>query len=49
VALAVLGWMVAIGPWTWLGEQLGAWFWVPFLAGLAVFVADSLRAWCARR
>jgi dolichyl-phosphate-mannose--protein O-mannosyl transferase len=49
VALAVLGWMVGAGPWTWLGEQWGAWFWLPFAAAAALFVADTLRGRRPRR
>jgi hypothetical protein len=49
VALAALGWMVGAGPWTWLGQQCGVWFWLPFAACLALFLVDSLRVWPARR
>ncbi|HWC04741.1 MAG TPA: hypothetical protein VHF87_18475 [Methylomirabilota bacterium] len=49
VALGVLGWMVGAGRWTWLGQQWGVWFWLPFVASLALFLVDSLRVWRARR
>lgn len=48
-ALGVLGWMVGAGPWTWFGKRWGAWFWGPFAAGLALFVADLLHGWRGRR
>ena len=49
VAFGVLGWMVGAGPWTWLGHRWGVWFWLVFAASLALFLADSLRGWWARR
>jgi hypothetical protein len=42
VALGVLGWMVGTGPWAWLGKQWGSWFWLPYAAAVALFVADAL-------
>jgi hypothetical protein len=49
LAVALLGGLVGLGRWSWIGERHGARFWVPFAAAAALIAADWIRAARARR
>lgn len=49
LGVGLLGAMAAVGPWSWISERYRLWFWLPFGAVVAVFVADWLRERAARR
>jgi hypothetical protein len=45
VAFGLLGAGVALGPWAWVTERYGPWFWGPFAGAAALFVG----AWARER
>jgi hypothetical protein len=51
LALGVLGALVGLGPWRWIGERFGPWFWAPYGLALLAFGWDvglEIRARRAR-
>lgn len=43
LGIAFLGGAVGVGPWTWIREQYGLGFWIPFGGAVVLFAADWTR------
>jgi hypothetical protein len=49
LAFALLGGLVGLGRWSWIGERYGLGFWLPFAAAGALLVTNWIREVRARR